>query len=142
MTISPPAAFFRYPVFFLFAALVIITLAAGCTQPQGQPAVQPAAQPAGQEMFREVTASQPDPTQIVITYEGGPNMERIIELETTVTDSSGRSTTKSAGSRLATTPIPIKGTNTISGDFSGDDHVVVIAYMIDGSRTTVLDTRL
>jgi hypothetical protein len=63
-----------------------------------------------------------------------------IALEATISDSAGKSQRKSAGSRLATTPIPIRGTNTISGDFAGEDHVVVIAHMIDGSRTTVLDT--
>ncbi len=143
MSISQPASFLRYPVFLLFAALVVIALAAGCTQP-ATPAVTdtPAPQPAEQELFKEVTASQPDASHIVITYEGGPNMERIIELETTVTDSTGKSLTKSAGSRLATTPIPIKGTYTISGDFAGTDKIVVIAHMMDGSRTTVLETTI
>ncbi|MCK9581693.1 MAG: hypothetical protein M0Q92_14780 [Methanoregula sp.] len=122
------------PSLFLLAALILFALSCGCTQQ--------AAQSTDQKMFKEVTASQPDATHIVITYQGGTNMEKIIELETTITDSSGKSQTKSAGSRLATTPIPIKGTNTISGDFSGKDHVVVIAHMIDGSRTTVLDTTI
>jgi hypothetical protein len=125
---------------FLLAALIVLVFSCGCTQQAAQPAAQPTAQPAGQEMFKEVTASQPDASHIVITYEGGPNMERIYELEITITDSTGKSQTKSAGSDLATTPIPIKGTYPISGDFSGDDHVVVIAHMSDGSRTTVLDT--
>lgn len=130
------------PALFLLVALTVLVFSCGCTQQAAPPAAQPAtAQPAaGQEMFKEVTASQPDANHITITYEGGPNMERIIELETTITDSSGRSQTKSAGSRLATTPIPIKGTYTISGDYAGDDHVVVMAHMIDGSRATVLDT--
>lgn len=142
MTSSGSAGLQGHPVFFLFLALLIVLCTAGCTH-QGQPvAPQAPAQPAGQDLFNEVTASQPDATHIVITYEGGPNMERIIELETTITDSAGKSQTKSAGSRLATTPIPIRGTNTIAGDFAGTDHVVVIAHMIDGSRTTVLDTTL
>ncbi|HII98797.1 MAG TPA: hypothetical protein HA272_05980 [Methanoregula sp.] len=143
MSISKPVAFYRHPIFFLVAALAIIALAAGCTQPAAVPVAEtPATAPAGEDLFKEVTASQPDSRHIVITYEGGPNMERIIELETTITDSTGRSQTKSAGSRLATTPIPIKGTYPITGDFSGKDHVVVIAHMIDGSRSTVLDTTI
>lgn len=141
MSISQPVAFYRHPMVLLVAALAIIALAAGCTQPAAVPvAGTPAPTPAEEDLFKEVTASQPDSTHIVITYEGGPNMERIIELETTITDSDGKSQTKSAGSRLATTPIPIKGTYTMTGDFSGTDHVVVIAHMIDGSRSTVLDT--
>lgn len=129
------------PVFLLLAvALIAAAVSCGCTQPAAGPtAAQPTAQPAGEAVFKEVTASQPDASSIVITYEGGPNMERIVELEITVTDSSGRSQTKSAGSRLATTPIPIKGTYTLTGDFSGPDHVIVMAHMSDGSRTLVLD---
>lgn len=141
MSISQPVAFYRHPMVLLVAALAIIALAAGCTQPAAVPVAEtPAPTLAEEDLFKEVTASQPDSTHIVITYEGGPNMERIIELETTITDSDGKSQTKSAGSRLATTPIPIKGTYTLTGDFSGTDHVVVIAHMIDGSRSTVLDT--
>ena len=143
MSISQPVAFYRHPVFILVAALALITLAAGCTQPATAPVPEtPAPEPAEEDLFKEVTASQPDTTHIVITYEGGPNMERIIELETTITDRTGKSQTKSAGSRLATTPIPIKGTYTMTGDFSGTDHVVVTAHMIDGSRATVLDTTI
>jgi hypothetical protein len=128
----------------ILACLLIVTaalvLAAGCTQ--AQVPIPPPTQTADKDLFREVTATQQGDGRIVITYEGGPNMERIIELETTITDSSGKSVTRSAGSRLATTPIPIKGTNTIEGNFGGNDHVVVIAHMIDGSRTTVLDTTI
>lgn len=141
MTHAPHPELNRFFHHLFFAILVLIVLASGCTQPAGPSAPAPAPAATGeQDLFREVTASQPDATHIVITYEGGPNMERIIELETTITDSAGKSQTKSAGSRLATTPIPIRGTNTISGDFAGADHVVVIAHMMDGSRTTVLDT--
>jgi uncharacterized secreted protein with C-terminal beta-propeller domain len=128
------------PVLFLIAAFILVVFSCGCTQPAAQPAAPSPVTTTQPDLFREVTASQPDDNHIVITYQGGPNMERIIELETTVTDSFGKSQTRAAGSRLATTPIPIKGTNTLSGDFSGEDHVVVIAHMIDGSRTTVLDT--
>lgn len=116
--------------------VVILVFCAGCTQPAAP------AQSAEQKQFVEVTATQPDATHITITYMGGPNMERIIELETSITDSAGKTQTKSAGSRLATTPIPIKGGHTITGEFGGTDHVVVVAHMIDGTRTTVLDTSL
>ena len=129
------------PVFHLLVvALIAVAVSCGCTQPAAGPtAVPPTAQPTGEAGFKEVTASQPDASSIVITYEGGPNMERIVELEITVTDSTGRSQTKSAGSRLATTPIPIKGTYTLNGEFAGSDHVIVMAHMSDGSRAIVLD---
>ena len=90
----------------------------------------------------EVTATQPDATHIVITYQGGPNMEKIMELETMVTDSHGASKTQSIGSRLATTPITIQGTNTMTGAFEGQDHVVVTGYFADGSRKVLLDTTI
>ena len=135
MHTSQSAAGYQFPAFFLLLALILLAVSAGCTQ-------SPAPQTAEQRQFVEVTASQPDSGHIVVTYQGGPNMERILELETTVTDSTGKSQTKSAGSRLATTPIPIKGGDTITGNFAGADHVVVVAHMTDGSRTTVLDTTL
>jgi len=129
------------PVFLLLVvALIAFAVSCGCTQPAAGPvSTQPATQPGEETSFKEVTASQPDTSSIVITYEGGPNMERIVELEITVTDSTGKSQTKSAGSRLATTPIPIKGTYTLNGDFAGPDHVIVMAHMSDGSRAIVLD---
>ncbi len=129
------------PVFLLLVvALIAFAVLCGCTQPAAAPVpAQPTTQPEEEDIFKEVTALQPDASLIVITYEGGPNMERIVELEITITDSSGRSQTKSAGSRLATTPIPIKGTYTLNGDFSGSDHLIVMAHMSDGSRAIVLD---
>jgi hypothetical protein len=122
------------PALVLFAVVAGLVLAGGCTQP--------GAQSAEQKKFMEVTATQPDPAHILITYQGGPNMEKIMELETMVTDSSGASQTKSVGSRLATTPITIQGTNTLSGAFGGQDHVVVTGYFSDGSRRVLLDTTL
>lgn len=122
------------PALVLSVAVMLCICASGCTQAQGQSAEQ--------KQFVEVTATQPDTTHIVITYQGGPNMEKIMELETLVTDSTGKSVTKSIGSRLATTPITIRGTNTIEGAYAGQDHVVVTGYFNDGSRKVLLDTTL
>jgi hypothetical protein len=119
---------------YLFSVMVLLVLITGCTQT--------GAQTADQKKFMEVVAAQPDNTHIVITYQGGPNMEKIMELETTITDSSTNSQTKSVGSRLATTPITIHGTQTITGAFEGQDHVVVTGYFTDGSRKVLLDTTL
>jgi hypothetical protein len=123
------------PALLLLAVMVAaVVFASGCTQP--------ATQSAEQKQFAEVAATQPDSTHIIITYQGGPNMEKIMELETMITDSTGKSQTKSVGSRLATTPITIKGTNTLEGYFSGQDHVVVTGYLNDGSRKVLLDTTI
>ena len=135
MSIAQPAVFYRIPAFFLVLALILLAVSAGCTQPR-------AAQSAEQKQFVEVTATQPDSGHIVVTYQGGPNLERIIELETTVTDSNGKSQTQSAGSRIATTPVTIKGTRSFIGNFGGKDHVMVEAYMSDGSRMDILDTTI
>jgi len=121
----------------LLAAAAILVLAGGCTQPGTG-----AAQTAERKKVMEVIATQPDASHIVITYQGGPDMETLMELETTVTDSHGASKTQSVGSRLATTPITIKGTSTIAGSFEGQDHVVVTGYFSDGSRKVLLDTTL
>lgn len=118
----------------LVSVMILLVWCTGCTQTGSQSA--------DQKQFMEVVASQPDATQIVITYQGGPNMEKIIELETLITDSAGKSQTKSVGSRLATTPITIHGTQTITGPFDGKDHVVVTGYFTDGSRKVLLDTTL
>ena len=126
----------------LMAALVLLSLVilagtAGCTQPQIPPQGQ---QTEEQKSFVEVTATQPDAQHIVVTYQGGPNMQKVMELQTTVTDSTGKVQTKSVGDRLGTTPITIRGTNTLEGDFSGQDHVVVLGYFSDGSNRVMLDT--
>lgn len=134
---NPPVAIVlnRIPHVISATFVILLLLAAGCTAPQV-----PAAGQTGQPP--EVTASQPDDSHIVVTYQGGPSMESLIELETTITDSQGRSQTKSAGNRLGTTPIPIGGTNSISGNYAGLDHVVVMGYFSDGSHRQMLDTTL
>jgi hypothetical protein len=121
------------PVLLFITTFLLLT--AGCTQQDG-------AQAGGQNKFAEVSATQPDTSHIVITYKGGENMMKILELETTVTDSTGKSQTRSIGSRLATTPITISGTNTITGPFDGKDQVMVTGYFTDGSHRVLLDTTI
>jgi hypothetical protein len=67
-------------------------------------------------------------------------MEKLMELQTTVTDSKGESKTQATGSRLATTPVQTGGTSKFTGSFDGDDHVVVYGYFSDGSQQLLLDT--
>lgn len=127
----------KFPIragLLMLCTLMILLCTCGCTQSQDQTA--------DQKQVAEVTVTQPNAAHIVVTYQGGPNMEKVIELETMITDSTGTSVTKSAGSRLATTPITIKGTNTIEGNFAGRDHVVVTGYFLDGSRKVLLDTTI
>jgi hypothetical protein len=133
-----PAFRRRITAVILLAAITILVLSSGCTQTGAQQG----AQSAEQKKFLEVTAAQPDTTHIIVTYQGGPNMEKIMELETMVTDSHGASRTQSIGSRLATTPITIQGTNTMTGAYEGQDHVVVTGYFADGSRKVLLDTTI
>jgi len=109
---------------------VLAVLFTGCTQLSPQ-------QPAQQA---PVTAVQPDDSHITIGFHGGPGMDNLVELEITITDSSGKSLTQSRGSRLATTPIRTDSTMTFTGSFAGKDHVIVTGYFSDGSQRTVLDT--
>lgn len=118
------------PLFSLLALLAVMLT--GCTQ------VSPS-QPAQQA---PVTAVQSDNNHITIGFHGGPGMDTLVELEITITDSSGKSVTQSRGSRLATTPIRTDSTTTFTGPFAGNDHVVVTGYFTDGSHRTVLDTVL
>ena len=118
-------------VFALVSAMALVVIACGCTQPSTQPAQQ-----------APVTAVQPDDNHITVGFHGGPGMDNLVELEITITDSSGKSRTESRGSRLATTPIRIDSTTTFTGSFAGKDHVVVTGYFSDGSHQTVLDTTL
>jgi hypothetical protein len=111
---------------------VLAMMTAGCTQ------LSPT-QPAQQA---PVTAVQPDDNHITIGFHGGPGMDSLVELEITITDSSGKTSTQSRGSRLATTPIKTDSTMTFTGSFAGKDHVTVTGYFSDGSHRTVLDTTL
>jgi hypothetical protein len=111
---------------------VLAVMVAGCTQlSPSQPAQQ-----------APVTAVQPDDNHITIAFHGGPGMDSLVELEITITDSSGKSVTQSRGSRLTTTPIKTDSTTTFTGSFAGKDHVVISGYFMDGSHRTVLDTTL
>jgi hypothetical protein len=116
----------------LLVSLSLLMAAAGCTQP---------ATPPGQKV-PEISIAQPDSSHISITYNRAPDMETIRELEVTITDSHGVSKTQSFGSRLATTPITAKSTNTITGSFEGTDHVVVTGYYSDGTHKVLLDTTI
>lgn len=116
----------------LLALLALILVASGCTQPASQQQTAPA----------PVTVTQTDSTHITIAYPGSTDTTDLVELEITVTDSTGKSQTRSIGSRLATMPIKFGATQTLSGTFDGNDHIMVTGYFLDGSQRHVLDTTL
>lgn len=117
----------------LLALLALMLLASGCTQPAPQ---QQTKTPA------PVTVTQKDSSHIIIAYPGSQDMITLLELEVTVTDSAGKTQTKSIGSRLATTPLKFGATLELTGSFSGNDHVLVTGYFMDGSQKVVLDTTI
>ena len=111
------------------AILALILVAGGCTSPsqQNKPA-------------SPVTVTQPDSNTILVTYPGSTGTSDLLELETTVTDSTGKSQTKLIGDRSSTMPLKFGATQTLTGTFSGNDHVLITGYFMDGSRRTILDT--
>jgi hypothetical protein len=117
----------------LLVILALMLMAGGCTQPSVQ---QQTKTPA------PVTVTQTDSTHILIAYPGSTDMSTLLELEATVTDSAGKTQTQSVGSHLSTTPLRFGATITFAGIFSGNDHVFVTGYFMDGSQKTVLDTTI
>lgn len=132
MTITPFPKGLQAGMLAMLISLALLLVAAGCTGPGSQDAQTPG----------EVTVKQPDSTHISITYNGGPESEKIRELEITVTDSKGSTRTQSIGSRLATTPITVLSTNTLTGSYEGKDHVVITGWYSDGTHKVVYDGTL
>jgi len=125
--------------------LVFFLLSAGCTQPAAQPVVtiQPSEVPLGTLVYDNpisAKAERIDSTTILITYEGGPDADQLIELETTVINSKGSAKIQSMGSRLDTTPVQRGGTDSIHGPFSEKVHVKITGYFFNGTHQEVLDT--
>ena len=117
----------------LLALLALMLVASGCTQPASQQQ---------QKAPAPVSVTQTDNSHITIAYPGSTDMSTLLELEATVTDSAGRTQTKSVGSRLATTPLKFGATLPLSGTFDGNDHILVTGYFMDGSQKLVLDTTI
>jgi hypothetical protein len=127
--------FFRYrttAVCSLLIFLVLLLLASGCTQP---------AQPQ-QKAPSPIIVSQTDVNHLLITYPGSTETTTLLELEATVTDSTGQAQTKSIGDRFSTTPLKFGATLSLAGSFGGNDHVVVTGYFMDSSKKVVLDTTI
>jgi hypothetical protein len=115
----------------LLALIVLILVASGCTQPAPQPQQQAPA---------PVTVTRTDTSHITIAYPGSPDTTTLTELEATVTDSAGKTQTRSVGDHLSTTPLKFGAALPLTGTFNGNDHVLVSGYFLDGSHRLMLDT--
>jgi len=120
-------------VLCLLTLLALMLAASGCTQSASQQQ---------QNVPLPVTATQTDSTHILITYPGNTETINLLELEATITDSAGKTQTKSIGDRHSTTPLKFGATLPLTGSFSGNDHLLVTGYFIEGSQKLVLDTTL
>jgi hypothetical protein len=128
-SLSP--ASFRYSC--LGAILVLLLLAAGCTQLQASSGTTTPA------TFSGITVTKPDSTHITIAYVGPDDMSSLLELECTLTDDQGKSLTQSIGSKLATTPVKLHATKTVTGAYAGKNHVYITGYYTDGTHKTLVD---
>jgi len=115
----------NYVIFFA-TALLLVSCICGCTQPAGQNST-------------AVTVTKPDNFHILVAFVGGPGMDKLLEMEITVTDSQGRNWTQSIGSRETMTALKAPSSQTFTGQYSGKNHVVIIGYFSDGTQKVVLD---
>ena len=123
----------------IFAVVSLLLLSCGCTQAPASSPTTPAAKTQAPETS-VVTITQPDSSHITIAYPGSVQTDKLVELEITITDSNGRVTTQSMGSRLATTPVRYGSSQTITGSFDGKDRVFVTGYFSDGSQKQIIDS--
>lgn len=144
--------------FALMTFIMLMIFASGCTQPvpasvpvpvqpeeTGDLAIVTSISPVPGETRNTgkmvaATATKPDSTKIIITYTGGRDADRLMELETTITDSKGTTRTQSMGSRLGTTPVQSGGTDTFYGPYTEKAHLITIGYFSDGTHQDILDT--
>lgn len=116
----------------ILAFLALMLFSSGCTSGSQQQANAPA----------PVTATQTSGSRIHITYTGSPATTNLLELEATVTDSSGKTQTKSIGDRFSTTPLRFGATMDLDGSFGGNDRLLVTGYFMDGSQQHMLETTI
>ena len=131
----------------LIVILIWLLLAAGCTQPSAQPVVttptiEVTTSLPVHEKYITATLQRIDSTKILITYEGGPDADQLIDLQTTVITSKGSINIQSMGSRLDTTPVQIGGTDIFQGPYTEQVHVIITVYFINGTHQDILDTRI
>lgn len=117
----------------LLALLTLMLVASGCMQTASQQQ---------QKAPAAVSVTQTDNSHIMIDYSGSTETSTLLELEATVTDSAGKTQTRSIGDRHSTTPLKFGATLPLTGTFNGNDHVLLTGYFLDGSHKLVLDTTI
>lgn len=90
----------------------------------------------------DASVQQPASDTIIVTYKGGQDTASLVGLSGTVTTAAGVAETTWTGSAVNKTPVPIGSTMKFSGDFTGQDHVVVTGYFADGREIAVIDITL
>ena len=88
------------------------------------------------------TVQKSGDTSIVVTYQGGQDADKLDQLVVIVTDSAGKVQTKILGQASGTTPLDVGSTASLTGAYSGKNHVMAIGKFSDGSVQTILDTYL
>ena len=125
----------------LLALLALMLVTVGCTQPAPQQQQQaPASQQPQAPAPAPITVTRTDSSHMTIAYPGSPDTNTLLELEATVTDSAGKTQTRSAGDHLSTMPLTFGATIPLTGTFNGNVHVLVNGYFMDGSHKLMLDT--
>ena len=117
----------------LLALLALMLVASGCTQPSSQQQ---------QKAPAAVTVTQADNSHITIAFPGSSDMTTLLELEATITDSTGKTQTRSIGDRHSTTPLKFGATLPVTGTFDGNDRILVTGYFMDGPHRQVLETTI
>ena len=143
MIVRPNLSRFVKPTVCMGVILLFLMIAAGCTQ-QSIPQV-PNPFPAATTQTpaaTQVTVTKPDASHIVIKYLGGTDMQRLIEIEATVTDSQGKSSTQHISDKLATSPITIGGSIKFEGSYAGTNKVFATGYYLDGSSRNLIQTSI
>ena len=110
----------------LVTALLLISCICGCTQQADQTST-------------AITVTKPDDAHIMVSFVGGPGMDKLLEMEITVTDSQGKNRTQSIGSRLATIPVHVPSSHTFTGQYAGKNHVFITGYFSDSTPKVIFD---
>ena len=85
-----------------------------------------------------VSAVRFNQTHITVTFNGGEKADQLNWLNITVNGA----IRPSVGTFGSTTPLGVGNSTTVTGNTSGNDHVIVVGNFADGTQQVVLDTIL
>lgn len=131
----------------LGTVLALLVLAGGCTQQQAPaPVVEttitvtdtPTVAPTPPDIIR---VSKTDDSHILVTYIGGASVP-LTEIDATVTDDRGRTSTQHLGDKLGTSSITIGSEIPFTGSYTGRNSVSVSGFFSDGSSRNILETEV